>query len=535
MFGQWKQTTPRVALGAALLLLLASAPGARAQTAGFGKTTSSSPALAPSAGYSLTTSPSPKPTLQSALPGSGSTSVQPTTKALHSLLEIQRQGGEFVEWGVEKTLYAPGPVLLRWFHPSSAASFEWQLAAGPFPSSTILESGSQPAPGSGTVVFSLDLTPLLPGVPLEEPISRFLRIIPAGAQPSSQVEIIYMRDPSSTEFSSLGLDPTMLNPLRVFVDLDEFHVELADEEDDEEPYLINLLISLDGSGIDVFDLANSSVGIAVSEGTHGNVPQEYGDLGSGDTVYLSPGTGRFETTLLPLNPELADVNLFGTVIDAADLTSATTLLVVSIALEEDASSTVAAEAFKGALAQALQQELDQVLQSLTLADLLPFVQSSGDPMELVPNPNQEICDELAALNLGDLDLEDLHMIADCRPGWALMLARVKDFALEIAINAELSDLNLETIVANLISGIDPDDFIGVGIATFDMEQLRTASAPIDIEFLLERNNQSINEPVPHFVRYRISGSAGRCQQTDPSEPCTPYYAPVLWNGKLVYL
>ena len=59
--------------------------------------------------------------------------------------------------------------------------------------------------------------------------------------------------------------------------------------------------------------------------------------------------------------------------DADQLTRAATMVVVSIALEEDSASTDAANAFRSALIGLLEARLNEVLQSLTLADLLPLI------------------------------------------------------------------------------------------------------------------------------------------------------------------
>jgi hypothetical protein len=456
--------------------------------------------------------------------------VQQTNKAFHSMLEVRQQSGDFETWGVEKTIYSPETILLRWHRLGSSPAFNVEIADGPFPGGLVYAQFPgllvQPAPAPGMVYHPVDLAPWLNQQPPQTPTSIYIRIVPSGGQPTSAVEITYMRDPSDTKFTSLGLDPNMLDPLRVFVDLDALHIETADEEDDEEPYLINLVLYLDGTTIDVMDLANSSIRLDASQGTHGNVPQYNGDLGSGDTAYLPESTGWFQTTLHPLNPELGDG-----LVDARELTQATTVIVASIAIEEDAVSTEAADALRSTLIVALEANLNEVLQSLTIADLLRLVQSGGDLNNLVPGENQALCDEFAELELGELDLEDLGLIIDCRPGLAQMVDEVVDLAIAMAIAEELDDVNL---FENFAAGIDPDDFIGMGLATFSMEQLRTAPGPIDIDFFMERNNQSVNEPVPHFVRYHVLGSAGRCAETSESAPCTPYYAPVVWNEQLVF-
>lgn len=446
---------------------------------------------------------------------------------LHPTLEVQRQSGDFEEWGAQKSIYQRQPLFFRWGNPVSPVAISVEVADGPFPAGQVLVEAPGPAaqPTATMGYFWLNLGGLLAPSPPASPKSYFVRITPEGGAPSTEVEITYMRDASQTVFTALGLDPNMLNPLRIYVDLAELFVEQADEEDDEEPYMINMLLTFDGTTIDVFDLANSSVRVFASQGTHGNVPHD-GDLGSGDTAFLPGSTGYFQTTIEPINPEWADHNLFGLPIGADDLTRAATVVVISVALEEDATSTLAANAFRNALVGQLESELNQALQALTLADLLPLLAGTDDPFDLIPSENQELCDAMEALDVENLDTDIL-----CRPGWAELLDRVMDVAISVAATEEIIHHNLFQSAA---SGLDSDDFIGVGVATFTMEELRTAPGPIDIEFRMKINNQSIGEAGLHWVTYEVLGEAGRCKETNEAEPCTPYYAPFVWEGNLYF-
>jgi len=99
------------------------------------------------------------------------------------------------------------------------------------------------------------------------------------------------------------------------------------------------------------------------------------------------------------------------------------------------------------LVDQVRANLNAVLQGLTLAELVPLI-NGGNPLDLIPNPNQAICDQIAALNIPNLDVS-----VDCRPGWAILVDQIVHQAKDIAIAAELSDYDL---FENLASGIDHD-------------------------------------------------------------------------------
>lgn len=446
-------------------------------------------------------------------------------------LEVQLFGGEFEAWDKAKVIFDPSGYKVRLAPNTNETVFFWQLATEPYPTSNIVASGSYHL--SSTTQLGPWYVRDIPawGLPATPPTSAtdyYLRLVDATGKASNSVVITYMADNNETRFTSLGLDPFALKPLRVFVDLKHFEI-IDQNEGADEPYLINVLIVLDGSTVDVFDLPNSKIRLYFSSTTHGNIPNYNSNLQSGAFVAIPDETGRFVTTMAPINPELADVNFLGAYIEPSYLNRASTMVLISVAMEEDAVSTAAISSMRNALVTALRKRLNTVLQETTLADLLPLVTQAGngddgfDPLSLVPRPEEELCAMYEAQQI------DPNIFMNCKPGWQQLQANMIDYAKEMAIKEELNSWNIFQIIA---SAVDPDDQIGAVFQTFNLQNIRDANQPIPVTMDFKR--WDVVSPVPNdpkeLTHYRVTGHVGRCINANPDAPCVPYYSGVYHNG-----
>ena len=222
--------------------------------------------------------------------------------------------------------------------------------------------------------------------------------------------------------------------LPVTIQLTNFTCHDADEErfysNGDEPYLFVAAIYADGTTIKISDIGNAKVRIKSPTKTHGNLGRKGVD--DGDSFSIPTSIGRFKTNILPID------GLPGNIGKEKSLVG-----LIVIAMEEDATTTNAANAAQKALVKVLQKELDQAVRS-------------------VREPNIEA-----------------------------LKGKIKT-AMRNAIKKE----SLGSI-SGIFSFLDPDDYINADLATWTYQELENAGntgIPINMEF-----NAS-------GVRYSIKGN-----------------------------
>jgi hypothetical protein len=437
-------------------------------------------------------------------------------------LEVKLLSGDFERWGSEKVIYQPETLELHWGSPLSPDSATWQLATDPFPTNNIVSHGAIPplsSAGAKWSYFKLNLAGLIPDVPpADGSLDYYVRVFPkgTGAVQTGTIRLVYMRDKSSTRFTAAGLYPELFRPMPVFVELQNFHILKADEEDDEEPYIVPVVLFMDGTTLNVLDLANSSVRVATSQraDTHGNIPQYNSSIGSGDDISIPEDVGRFESEILPINIAMADDPLleamFGFRVDYSQLTKATTVWVAVMAMEEDATSTEAANAARDAFMEGLRAELNGCIQSLTLTDAIRLVKNGQTMKDLLKADDAELCGYVAT--------EDSSILDQIR-------AKLKALAKDAATGEELDDaLNwFPGGVTNLLDNVaDHDDVIAFGYKSFTYDQLWRAERPVGFTLdlhLLKRGKYP--DAGTRNVHYEVKGSIGRCQHVPNKTRCVP--------------
>jgi hypothetical protein len=307
------------------------------------------------------------------------------------------------------------------------------------------------------------------------------------------------------------------NPVRVFSDLHTFKIIDSDESSDE-PYLINIMILIDGATVDVYNLPNATIRLHANQNTHGNIPQYKGNLTSGENVEIPDATGFLSATMKPLSSALLNTAFHGHHITNTHLDAAASMLLISIALEEDAVSTTAAETMRNALIQQLKQYLTEKIQALEPSDLVPLLTGGTESfnlLSLITRPYEQQCASFEAQNI------DTSTMPMCLPGWFQIQTSIVDYAISMGKAAEQAHWNLFQILA---SALDPDDFIGIDFAFFNLDQLRHATQPLPFELNFSKISNTSHSTSPSYVRYKILGEVGRCSEQQGTATCTPYYA-----------
>ena len=310
---------------------------------------------------------------------------------------MQEYSGDFPQWETSKTIDQPEESLFS-FRNDRAGVTEaiWQLSSQPMPPNDpstnfpgFLGSGSlQPPPQEQARTFSADWKAFVPAQPANG-TKYFIRVVvKAGPEnsavvASNVVEITVNKSKTSVEFTPKGLGQTVQQKhpglyatpsMVVQLDLNELYIG-NDNESEDEPYLLVAVVYLDGTTIDPFDMENSTVRIDSAKKTHGNVSSEDASgegLEEGSTAIPS-ATGHFERTITPIGLLLAaDLEDPDGALGSA-IGSTTAVYVVLVAMEEDSTSTEAIDAARVAFLTTLHSEIDAVLHSVTLGDIV-----SGD-------------------------------------------------------------------------------------------------------------------------------------------------------------
>lgn len=455
------------ALALALPPVAAAAPRAQPKAAGAQPTKSSTPTVRPRA------KPKASP---------GTTTLQPSGKAqiskakpqvLLSRLKAQQFSGDFAKWVEGMSITDGLPTLFSWKPYGSAHSYSWQVTEALLEStdpgtghpSVVAEGPISVSDPSKNSMFKIDLGKVIPKNASSPPKTYFVRVL-AKSTPtskprvvSSPVALTHVAPHGGTKFTNAGLKldvkgkhPELfaMSPLPVDVRLEKLHVGRANEKSGDEPYLFAAVIWVDGTQVNVFNLASGEVRLDHPNKAHGNLPSKgvnQAEIRDGTTVSIPTSTGHYARTMQPLGKELADIADHQGKIGQAMLDH-TKVYVVVAGLEEDETTDAAAEKGREAFQSKLKQEVESIIQSLTLADL-----RDGKTPEF-----------------------DVGQITE-RVG-AATRAAMKD--------ATVDGLWWKSVLMpwSIASAADPDDLVGAGVAEVSFGQLLKAGAkgvPFSIE------------------------------------------------------
>jgi hypothetical protein len=172
-------------------------------------------------------------------------------------------------------------------------------------------------------------------------------------------------------------------------------------------------------------------------GTHGNLPFT-DDFGSGDSCIIS-----FESqqTILPIGIDLADT--FG--LDPAFLLQNTRVFILAVALEEDATATSTANLARETFLEALQENLNQLVQNFTPGQTISAADIQAIQEDIQNKVVQAVVDDItsglwnplgAILALDDIvDPDDLVGIGATSVSYAdLVEAGIVGFQLDLQNN-----------------------------------------------------------------------------------------------------
>jgi hypothetical protein len=328
-----------------------------------------------------------------------------------------------------------------------------------------------------------------------------------------------------TQFTAEGLYPELFRPMPVYVNMALFRIIKADEENDEEPYIIPIVVYLDGTTIDMLHRNTSTVRVATSKrtDTQGNIPQYNSSIGSGDVIAVPADVGYFESTILPINLDLVDKNLprmlglpFDFTVDYTHVVGATTMIVGVLAMEEDATSLGAANAARDAFVSGLKAELESCLRNMTLADVIQLVRNGQNLKAMLTEDEGSACGYTASA-------EDGSVLDQIR-------AKLTDMGKDAAKAEELDDATnwLPGGGLLLLDKANHDDVVGFDYRMVTYEELMNASGPLDFTFDL---HTILGPEFPRAgrkeIHYALDVEVGRCEQVPNRPQCTPTYKPLL--------
>lgn len=443
-------------------------------------------------------------------------------------IEVPSLNPDNAAFGKELVVYKTQTINLRWGMPISSGAANWDIADAPFPDGTVLKSGSvfsEPAADKWHY-FTIDLAGVLPvnAPPASQPKKYYIRLVPLGDNKAipSTVTLLHREEPEMTRFTAAGLYPELFRPMPIFVNLHTFRLRKADEEDDEEPFIVPVVIYFDGTTVKALDIQDWSVRLQTSErgNVHGNIPRYNGQMGSGDEASIPKDVGYFEQDILPVSLDLADDQLFsemfGFNIDYTHLTRATTVFVLLLALEEDATSDQSANAARDAIIQGFQDELNKCIQSLELADVINLINTGSNLDAILTEDDADLCGYTATADSTVLDQ---------------IRAKLKDLAKDAAIGEELDEAKnwLPGGGLFLLNQVEnPDDVIGFRYRSFSYAQIMNASGPISFTFDIDQVKEpSFPSAGAKITRYSIDGSIGRCVHVRNRSRCVPQHKPLL--------
>jgi len=324
----------------------------------------------------------------------------------------------------------------------------------------------------------------------------------------------------TTQFTAEGLYPELLKPMPVFVNLSNFEIVKADEENDEEPYIVPVVLYLDGTTIDIMNRPSSTVRVVTSQrhDVHGNIPRYNGHIGSGDNIAVPGDVGYFESTILPLNLNLADTNLLGFQVDWTHLVKATTVWIGVLAVEQDDTGDGPANAARDAFVQGLKAEMENCLRAMAFKDVVDLLKNGQNVNAMLTSDDSSACGYSASEENGSV-LDQIrarleHLATSAGTGEA-----VDEFVNHYVPGTEV--LLIKQIAR-------PDEVVGFDFRTFTYRQLMDASGPIkftlDFDLIAGPSGLRAGKKTIH---YTLDGQIGRCVKDPTKSQCVPTYAPLL--------
>jgi len=282
-------------------------------------------------------------------------------------LMVKLLSGDFEKWGTEWKDTAPQNLQFRWktSEVGSPVQSIWEISKSPAFDNPIKGiAGITPAQGRYQH-FSIDFKKIQSYAKSD---TFYVRVAPPSDEftPSLPVKVSIIEPGPVTFFSTKGLHPELWNPVPIRVNVGNLHIVRADEDDDEEPYIIMMIIYADGTSIDLLNMGNSSIRMHSTHKTHGNVWSD-GDLGTGD----NPGIleGPWDTTILPvgLNAlELIESNRQTQAPSYEVFLNNTFVAVLVVAMEEDATATGDADSIKNTLETSLRNEINSAIRGMNV-------------------------------------------------------------------------------------------------------------------------------------------------------------------------
>ena len=440
-------------------------------------------------------------------------------------LQLEVPGGpDKAAYGSELVVYSPQVVKLRWGMPVSAQSARWVVADAPFPNGAELKSGTITGPMGQDRwrYFSINLAGALPvtAPPANQPKKYYIRIFPQGDNlvPSQVVTLVHKQAPAPTTFTAAGLYPELFRPMPIYINLHTLNIGKADEEDDEEPYIVPIIVYFDGTTVKAIDIDEWSVRVQTTarSNVHGNIPQYNSSIGSGDQISIPPDVGYFEQDILPVSLELADDPFFSQVlgfnVDYTSLTRATTVFVLLLAMEQDETSPEAANAARDATITGLKDELNACIRSLEVAEVIRLIKTGSNVHSILTSNDANLCGYTAT--------EDSTVLDQIR-------AKLKDIAQDAATAEELDDARNWIPGGGLFllnAAADHHDVIGFDYRSFTYAQIMNASGGIPFTFTINHTPSPVGVPE---VIYTVEGTIGRCVRAPNRSRCVPQRTPLL--------
>jgi len=448
-----------------------------------------------------------------------------------TLLVQQFGKGDVVgeKWVRNYSETAPTSVRFRWSTTlGNVTMARWQVSTSDVDFSQPLAQGGLTVPSPGQARdFNLDFRNIAGSAQL--PKTYWVRVVVTVAGGSERavppVRINFVEG-ETTRFTAAGLYPELFKPMPVYVDMYRFRIIKADEENDEEPYIIPVVLYLDGTTVDMLHRNTSTIRAQTAKrtDTQGNIPQYNGSVGSGDAIAVPDDVGYFESTILPINLDLADKNIgqilgFGAdfTIDYTHLVKATTMIVLVMSMEEDATSLAAANAARDAFVSGIKSELENCLHEMSLADVVQLVRNGQNLQAVLTSDEGSACGYTAS--------EEEGSVLD------QMRAKLEAMAKSAARAEELDDAvnwlpGGSFVLAN--KAADHDDVVGLDFRMISYEQLMSASGPLDytLDFHTSLGTDFMGAARKE-IHYALDIKVGRCERVPGKPQCRPTYKPLL--------
>lgn len=440
-------------------------------------------------------------------------------------LQARLQSGDFEAWGTEITITDRSvPLTLRWGKPLAPGSATIQVATHPFfvaDSVIFVRTVTTQSKGENAwAQVSLDLSQVLPAQAPDSGATYHVRLVPqsSGLLATNRVTVAYRPPRSAAEFPIGAFYPQLFTPMPVFVDLQRLVIHEADEDNDEEPFIVPLVIYFDDTNMNLPDLANSSVRVrSHTSSPHESLPP-YDELGAGDSVPIADSVGRFEESIVPLfftQPQSTIegyTKLFMPGVTETQLMRSTNVFVIVLAFEQDNTSAAAAAAARDAVIGFFDAELNRCLQEMTLPDVQNLARNGGSFQSVLVDANADLCGYQANEEDGTI----LHQL----------VTKLNGLAQDAAIAEELDDA-LQWFPHNptLLGKLDHDDYIGFGWFSFNYEQVARARGPIGFSMHFEKTWIPTGQAGSTRAHYEIQGQVGRCAA--PPAPGTTFCVPAF--------